>query len=71
MVSQWVKLTPQNKKDGDSVNVNLDNASSVWPHKDGSRIWFLAGDKDGAVDVEEKPDEVIETSKDLRNANRT
>jgi len=71
MVSQWVKLTPQNKKDGDCVHVNLDNVSSVWPHKDGSRIWFLAGDKDGVVDVEENPDAVAEHSKDLRNANRT
>lgn len=66
MASEWVKLTSQ--RDDESVYVNLSNASSIESHKKGARIWFLAGEKDGAVDVSETPDEVIKLLSELVNA---
>jgi hypothetical protein len=58
MASDWVQLTSQ--QDDEAVYVNLSNASSIESHKKGARIWFLAGEKDGAVDVSETPDQIIE-----------
>jgi hypothetical protein len=60
MTSEWIKLTSQ---DGEDIHVNLANASTIEVHKKGSRIWFLAGVKDGTIDVSETPEEILEMKK--------
>jgi hypothetical protein len=68
MTSEWIKLTSQ---DGEDIHVNLANASTIEVHKKGSRIWFLAGVKDGTIDVSETPEEILEKLSDGKRAHRT
>lgn len=58
MASEWVSLTSQ--QDDEAIYVNLSKASSIESHKKGARIWFVAGEKVGSVDVSETPDQIIE-----------
>ena|ERR1700730_8865341 len=63
MTSEWTKLTSQ---DGEDIHVNLANASTIEVHKKGSRISFLAGVKDGNIDVSEAPEEILEKFRVVR-----
>jgi hypothetical protein len=65
MTSEWIKLTSQ---DWEDIHVNLANASTIEVHKKGSRIWFLAGVKDGSIDVSDSPEEILEKLSDGKRA---
>jgi hypothetical protein len=69
MASEWVKLTSQSNEE--PIHVNLANASTIESHKRGSRIWFLAGDKDRTVDVSETADEILNRLGEVQGVNRT
>ncbi len=68
MTSEWIKLTSQG---GEDIHVNLAKASTIEVHKKGSRIWFLAGGKDGTIDVSETPEEILEKLSDGKRVHRT
>jgi hypothetical protein len=68
MTSEWIKLISQ---DGEDIHVNLANASTIEVHKKESRIWFLAGVKDGTIDVSETPEEILDKLSDGKRAHRT
>ena len=51
--------------------INVANASTIEVHKKGSRIWFLAGVKDGTIDVSETPEEILEKLSDGKRVHRT
>ena len=59
VIDEWFELTPADESAGYSVLVNLANATSIWPHNGGSRIWFFVGHKDGQIDVKEAPEEIM------------
>jgi hypothetical protein len=60
MTAKWIALTPQDEKDGETVWVNFERASSIWGHKKGSRICFVADEREGAVDVKEAPQDILD-----------
>ncbi len=74
MAGEWFELTPTNKKYGDSVYVNLANATSIWAFDKGSRIWFFPDEKFGIIEVTETPAEIaakIAAMQARQNASRT
>jgi hypothetical protein len=70
MASEWLKLTPADGRRGDSVYVNLANATSIWSHNQGSQIWFFADEAFGKFDVKETPEHIVAMRSSPKNADR-
>ena len=70
MSSEWIKLT---ERGGAEIYVNLATASSIQRLTNGpfTKIWFLAGEREGVVDVMENPSEIFTELKKVQDANRT
>lgn len=66
MRNEWVELTPASASTNPSyakgkIQVNLANATSIWPMSDGtSEIWFFAGGDDARrFYVVETPQQIL------------
>lgn len=60
MSSEWIKLFDVDVKR--EVYVNLANASAIYPHNDGSAIWFLEHPENselGRILVQENPQTIL------------
>jgi ribonucleotide monophosphatase NagD (HAD superfamily) len=68
MASEWITLT---KTDGEPIDVNLTNISSFEKDRYGTKIWFLAGVKDGTEVVTQGMAEIRELIAKAKNTHRT
>ncbi|MGV8995553.1 MAG: hypothetical protein ACOH12_01240 [Parvibaculaceae bacterium] len=65
---KWFKLTE--RSNGKPIFVNMEQSSS-FQRVAGDKfttIWFLAGQPDGVVEVEETPNEIISKMRDIPDA---